>query len=331
MKAWIGVPPDEGAGFRLVDVPDPVAGPDDVLIRVHAAGINRVDRQPKRSHFMHSEAAPAAIPGLEAAGVVIARGAAVTDVAIGDRVTSMVQGGCAELVRVNAALVMRVPDAMPWTVAAAIPVSYLTAHDALVTQGGFADRGSVLIHAVTSGVGIAALQLARLRRAAAIAGSSASAAKLAQLEPLGLTLGLVNPAAGFADAVLAHTGARGADVVIDNIGGGLLNETLRATAIGGRVIDVGRFGGTEAMIDLNLLAVRRIALIGVTFRTRSIAEHRSVVERFVADHGAHLVDGRLAPLIDRVFAFDELPAAIERGVRREQLGKLVLELLTIRA
>lgn len=323
MRAWVG---DDALGsFRLAELPEPAPGPGELVVEVRAAGINRVDQRPKTSHFAHSAPAPAPVPGLEAAGEVVAVGSGVTGFGVGDRVTAMVQGGCAERVRVHADLAIRIPGGMTWTMAAALPVSYLTAHDALVTSGRFPRGGSVLIHAVSSGVGIAALQLARLREAAVIAGTSGSAAKLERLRTLGLTLGLARPEAGFSAAVLDQTGGAGIDVVIDNVGGALLNETLRATALGGRVIDVGRLGGTDAAIDLNLLALRRITLIGVTFRTRSLAEHAGVVRAFLADHDVDLANGRLTPLIDRVFPFAELPAAIARGGSREQLGKIVVE------
>jgi NADPH:quinone reductase len=325
MKAWICVDP-VGDAFRLDDlaVPRPESG--ELLVRVRAAGLNRVDQRPKTQHFSHSRALPAPIPGLEAAGEVVAMGAGVERHAVGDRVTGMVHGGCAEYVTMHSALAMRVPPALPWSTAAAIPVPYLTAHDALITQGRLAFGAAVLIHAVSSGVGIAALQIARLQGASLIAGSSGSAEKLERLQSLGLTLPLLGPPPGFSEAIFKATDSRGVDAVLDNVGGALLNETLRATALGGRVIDVGRLGGVEAVLDLNLLAMRRIALIGVTFRTRTLAEHEAVVSAFLADHADDVAEGRLAPVIDRVLPFDRLPDAIALAKRREQFGKLVLEL-----
>lgn len=323
MRAWVGERVDGAVRWRCETFDDPVARAGELLVAVRAVGINRVDQWPKTSHFGHTDPAPAAIPGLEAAGEVVAVGPGVGGWRVGDRVTGMVQGGAAERVRMHAALAIRVPDSLDWTVAAGIPVSYLTAHDALVTHGALPPDGTVLVHAVTSGVGIAAVQIARRRGARLVAGSSGSREKM---EALGLDLPIVDPYAGFAPAVLAATGGRGVDVVIDNIGGRILDETLRATAIGGRVIDVGRFGGTRAEIDLDLLAVRRIALIGVTFRTRSLDEHAAVVRAFVHDHATDLATGALAPRIDRVHDFDALPAALERGASRDALGKQILRL-----
>jgi NADPH2:quinone reductase len=325
MKVWVGSGAGAGVTFQLSELPVPKAGPGEVLIRVKAAGINRVDQFPSLSHFSHSPPSPIPIPGLEAAGEVIEVGEGVTGYHGGERIAAMVQGGCAEFVRVNAALAMPLPDNMSWAAAAALPVSYLTAHNALFALGQLPPGGSVLIHAVTSGVGIAALQIAALHRAALIAGSSSSAEKLERLRSLGLHLGLVDPYNGFAEAVLERTGQKGVDVVVDHIGGVLLNQTMSCTAIGGAIVNVGRFGGIKAEIDLNLHAARRLRLIGATFRSRSLDEHAAVVRAFLADHGAALADGSLAPTVDSVFPFDDLPAAVARSMNREQLGKIVIE------
>ena len=325
MKAWIGSGRGADVTYALHDLPLPGPGPDELLLRVKAVAVNRVDQYPTGKHFNHSAAAPAAIPGLEAAGELVAFGAGVQGFRQGERVTAMVQGGCAEFVTVRAAIAMRMPPSMSWIAAAAVPVSYLTAHNALATLGQLQRGGSLLIHAATSGVGIAALQLAVLRGASRIAGSSSSAAKLERLQGMGLSLPICDPYQGFVDAVCEHTGGRGVDVVVDNIGGRLLNDTLRCTAIGGTIVNVGRLDGIEASIDLNLHALRRVRLLGATFRTRSIEEHALVIRDFLDDHGSQLADGTLAPLIDSVFGFDELPAAIRRNLQREQLGKIVLE------
>lgn len=325
MKVWVGSGAGAEVRFETTDIATPKPGPGEVLVRMKAAGINRVDQFPTLSHFSHSPPSPVAIPGLEAAGEVVDVGDGVAGYRGGERVAAMVQGGCAEFVRVNAALAIPVPDAMSWTSAAALPVSYLTAHNALFGLGQLPAGGSVLIHAVTSGVGIAALQLAALHGAALIAGSSSSADKLEKLRDLGLHLGLVDPYKGFAERVLESTGAKGVDVVVDHIGGVLLNQTMSCTKVGGAIVNVGRFGGIKAEIDLNVHAARRLRLIGATFRSRSLAEHADVVRAFLGDHGAALASGALTPMIDSVFSFDDLPAAVARSMAREQLGKIVIE------
>ncbi len=325
MRAWVGSGSGAAVRFQLAEIETPAPGLGELLIRVKAAGINRVDQFPTGSHFRHSSPTPAPIPGLEAAGEVVEIGPGVEGYRGGERVAAMVQGGCAEFARVKAALAIPVPENMNWSTAAAVPVSYLTAHNALTTLGKIPGEGSLLIHAVTSGVGIAALQLALLRGISPIVGSSTSADKLDRLRSRGLHLGLADPYSGFADEVLRRTDEKGVDVVVDNIGGPLLNDTMRCTKIGGTIVNVGRLGGTQAEVDLNLHALRRIQLLGATFRTRSLDEHAQVVRRFLSDCGRHLADGSLAPLIDSVFPFDDLPAAVQRSLQRGQLGKIVIE------
>jgi len=324
MKAWSGERDGKRLSYSLVELPEPVPGPHDVLVRVRAAGLNLVDRFPKTSHFSHTPPSPVPIPGVEMAGEITALGAEVKDFARGERVMAMVQAGCAELVRVHHSLLMRVPDGMPWTDAAAIPVSFVTAHDALVTNGRLPAGGTLLINGATTSVGLAAMQIARVRGASLVAGTSGSAEKLARLREFGVDLPLLDDGRPISEKILDATKGIGVDVVVDHLGARVLHDTMAATAIGGRIVNVGRFAGTKGEIDLELLAVRRIALIGVTFRTRSIAEHAAAVAAFMHDHVAHLAGGAIRPVIDRVFGFDALPEAIERARRREQLGKLVL-------
>jgi NADPH:quinone reductase len=326
LKAWVGERDAAGPRYSLAEFPEPAAGPEEVVLRVKAVGLNLVDRFPKRAHFAHSPALAAAIPGLEAAGEIAAVGSAVRGHRVGERVMAMLHGACAQYACAKAALLMPLPPGMSWTDAAAVPVSFLTAFDALITHGRLAQGGCVLIQGVTTGVGLACVQLASRHRAALIAGSSRSQSKLERTRSLGLQLGIAASGAELADAVLEATAGRGVDLVVDHLGGRVLNETMRATAIGGRIVNVGRFAGTRGEIDLEQLALRRLALIGVTFRTRSLDEHAAIVSAFLHAHAADLAGGALRPVVDRVFEFGALPQAIERAASGEQFGKLVLVL-----
>ena len=315
MKAWIGARESKAPSYHLEERGQPVAGERQVLLRVRAAGLNVVDRFSEPRIYC-TPALPAAIPGMEV----------VDEIAEGPRKASARWRWC-----MRAAGVRRrargsphgIPPRMSWVEAAAMPVAFLTAHDALVTNGRFRKGQSLLIQGVTTGVGLAALQLARLRGAAIIAGTSRSAEKLERCRTLGLDLGMTTDVAA---TVLGHTQGRGVDLVLDHLGGRVLDQTLRATAIAGRVVNIGRYAGTRGEIDLETLALRRITLIGVTFRTRSLAEHAAVVSAFMSDHGGRLESGVLRPVVDRVYPFSELPRAIERAGRGEHFGKLVLEL-----
>lgn len=326
MKAWVGQEQPNGATYHLADFPEPGVRAHELLVRVRAIGINRVDQRPKTSHFAHTDPAPAAIPGLEMAGDVVEAGAQAGDWRCGDRVMAMVQGAAAEFVRVDYRLAMAIPPTVGWDTASAIPISYLTAFDAMVMRGRMQQGNHLLVHAVTSGVGIACVQFGRVLSAATIGGSSTSQSKLDAAIVAGLGYGLLDPYKGFAPQVLTATDGHGADVVVDNIGGTILNETLKATAFEGRIIDVGRLGGTKAELDLDLLALRRASLIGVTFRTRTLAEHADICARFIADHGHDVEQGRLKPVISKVFGFADFIQAAAFARAGSTYGKVVVVL-----
>jgi len=326
MKAWVGRELPAGTDYHLEEFSRPEAGSHELVLRVRAIGINRVDQRPKTSHFSHTAPAPAAIPGLEAAGEVVEVGPDASDWRVGDRAMAMVQGGAAEFVRVNCKLAMKVPVTISWADAGAIPVSYLTAYDAMVMRGHIKAGDHLLIHAVTSGVGIACVQLGKLLSAASIGGSSTSKAKLAQAMEAGLAYGILDPYRGFAQETVDATGGHGADVIVDNIGGSILDETLRAAAFGARIIDVGRMGGTKAELDLDRLAMRRASLIGVTFRTRSLDEHAEICARFMTDHGRDLAEGHLKPVLSKTFDFSDFAAAAAFARVGSTYGKVVVTL-----
>ena len=236
MKAWIGAREDKAPSYRLDEIAPPTAGERQVLLRVRAVGLNLVDRFPKRQHFSHTPPSPAAIPGMEVAGE-IAEGPRK-----GERVMAMVHAGCAEYAVAHADLLMAIPAGMPWTEAAAMPVAFLTAHDALITNGRFRNGQSLLIQGVTTGVGLAALRLARLHGACLVAGTSRSAEKLERCKALGLDLGM---STDVAETILRATQGRGVDLVLDHLGARALGATLQATAIAGRVVNIGRYAGTR--------------------------------------------------------------------------------------
>jgi len=315
--------PDGKKTLRVGDAPSPEPGPNDLLVAVRAAGLNRADLQRRQQHF--ASAGGAYIAGLEAAGEVIGMGCAVTGFAIGDRVMAMVNGGYAEQAIVDHRIAIRVPARCNWVDAAALPTLFLTAHDALVTNGRLRAGENVLIHAASSGVGLAALQLARFFGAGKILGTSGSSAKLARLRDLGLDVGIDHTQSDIAQAAAAATGEAGVHVVLDNVGRGTLAASLQVTALGGRIVSIGRMGGSKDEIDLDRLALRRLHLIGVTFRTRTLEDKIAVGQAFLRDCGAALESGALRPVIDRTYPLDEALAAQERMRANAHLGKIVLE------
>ena len=316
---------DAAAGsLRLEEVPEPEPSPTDVLVRVRAAGLNRADLLARAGTYKTGQAAeppPPAVGGLELAGDVVATGSDVSDVAVGDRVMAM-GAGYAERACVSRDLIMPVPQSYSWVEAGATPVCLLTVHDALVTNGRAAAGDAVLIQGVTCGVGSAALALARSLGAKPILGTTRSAAKLDRLS--GELIGIDATQTDAAEITSAATGGHGADVVIDNVGASALSANIAASAIGGRIVQVGRLGGRLDEIDLDEVARKRLSLIGVTFRTRTPAERAAVVSACLAGVGEALADGALRPIVGQTFPLEQAEEAQEAMARDEHVGKLVL-------
>lgn len=323
MKAVLVVPGPSGPTLELQDVPAPVAGATELLVKVRGAGLNRADLRRTQSHFASTGGAH--IAGLEMAGEVIGMGSAVKGWVVGDRVMAMANACYAEQAVVDYRVALRAPEQLSWVEAAGLPTVYLTAHDALATAGGLVRGGTVLVQGVTSGVGIVAVQLAKALGASQVFGTARSSARFGRLAALGMDKGIDAKTQDVVAAVSQHTGGRGVDVIVDMIGGGALTANVACSAIPGRIVSVGRLGGMTDTVDLNELARKRISLVGVTFRTRSIEDKQRLNERFMADLGAQLSDGRLRPIIDRIYPLSEALAAQEYMASNAHFGKIVLE------
>lgn len=315
---------DGRAELVMRDVAEPVPGPQELLVRVRAATVNFADLYRAAQHYGSSHSSGPAVAGLEMAGEVVAHGNEVRGIGVGERVMAMASRAYAEFCVVDHRLVMRAPPGFSWEEAAASPVCFMTAHDALVTNGRLAPGEVVLVEAVTSSIGMAAVAVAKQRGACMVIGTSGSPEKLARMAGRGLDIGVNTREQGIADAVHAATGGAGADVTIANVGGDTLPELVKAAAVKGRIINVGRLGRWVGEIDLDEHSRKRIALIGVTFRTRSLEEHAAVVRRTAEDLGPLLEDGRLRPLVGRVFPMAEAAAAQEYLRSGRHFGKVVL-------
>lgn len=327
MKAMVIMTRADGGTLEWRDVPEPTPRPGELLIRVRATGLNRADLAQRRGAYPRpatgGDSGPN-IAGLEAAGEVAKLGEGVTGFAIGDRVMAMCAGGYAEYTTIDQRLAVRVPECLSWEEAAAVPVAYMTEHDALITNAHLQVGESVLVHAASSSVGVAALQIARLWGARPVMGTRGVPEKLAALADQGLERGINYRTENFAEAVLAATDGAGVDVIIDHVGGPHFHDNVRCMALRGRLVSVGRLGGKMGELDLDFLALRRLHLIGVTFRTRTLAERIAVTQRCAADLLPALADGRLRPLIHRVFPLQDALAAQEYMASDAHIGKIVL-------
>jgi NADPH:quinone reductase len=305
------------------DVPRPVPGATQLLVRVRTAGVNNADLMRNAYHFGRHDGPP--VPGLEFAGEVVQAGAEVQGFEVGDRVMALAGSAYAEYAVVDHRLAVRVPDALDWTQAGGVMVVYQTAHDALGSHGRLRAGDAVLVTACTSGVGIAASQIASYLRAGCVVGTSTTPAKLEQARAFGVTVPVDAKANVLAARTQEATGGRGADVIVDSVGGAECAAIMEAAAIAARWITVGRIGGKNATLDLGELARKRLELIGVTFRTRSLFERMEVARAFAHGVLPALACGAIQPKIDRVFPLAEAAAAQEHMRAGRHYGKIVLE------
>jgi len=324
MRALVTTRPGGPEVLELRDVPAPRAGAGDVLVRVAASGLNRADLSQIAGRYPAPEGWPQEIPGLEFAGVVEAAGEGVHRPRVGDRVMGLLGGGgLAELVRCPAVHALPIPASLSFEEAAAIPEAFITAHDALFTQARLRGGETVLVHAVGSGVGTAALQLAHAVDARVI-GTSRSPDKLRRAAELAPLVAIDTSGDDFAEAVLRATEGRGVDVVLELVGGDYLPGDVRALALHGRILVVGLIRGREAVLDMGALMRRRARLIGTTLRARTDAEKASATWAF-AGHALPLFGmGRLKAVVSAVHPPEEAVQALASMRDGESFGKLVI-------
>jgi NADPH2:quinone reductase len=313
------------AGPELADVPRPAPKPNEVLVRVRACGLNRADLGMAAGGRHGAAGGPGAVLGMEWAGEIVELGAQASGLRVGDRVMGSGAGAYAEYAVADWGRVTPIPSAsMSFEQAATLPVALQTMHDAVVTHGQLAAGGTVLIQGASSGVGLMAMRIARLRGASLVVGTSTDAGRRARLAEFGAHLAVDSRDPGWVERVLQATEGRGVDLIVDQVSGTTANDNLRATRVLGRIVNVGRLGGTRAEFDFDLHALRRITYVGVTFRTRSTEEIREINRRMRADLGEAIASGALSLPIDRVFALDEAPAALAHMKANQHFGKIVM-------
>ena len=327
MKAVVIARPGGPEVLELRDVPRPRAGYRQVLVRVHGAGLNRADILQREGRYPAPNDAPADIPGLEFAGEVAELGPGALDWRVGQRVFGIVSGGaCAEYVVVHGRMLAEIPDALDYAAAAAVPEAFITAHDALVAQACLRGSERVLIHAVGSGVGLAAVQLVRALGGVPY-GTSRTAAKITTARELGLedgaviTNGALSP---IAERAAAWTGGAGVDIVIDLLGGPYVAASLAALAVKGRHVLISTLAGAQAEVPIGTMLRKRLTLRGTVLRSRPLEEKIAAVRAFAREVVPMLSRGILRPTVDRTFALDDIRAAHEFLESNESVGKLVM-------
>ena len=313
-------------GVEIRDLPKPEPKPNEVLIRVRASSLNRADLLVALGHQHGAVGGVGARLGLECAGEVEAVGGDVKDVKAGDRVMASASGGYAEYVVTDATRAHRIPaNNMTFAQAACFPVALRTMHNAIVTAGRFRRGETLLIQGASSGVGLMGMQIGKVVMGAALVmGTSTNAARRARLKEFGCDLALDSRDPRWPEQVLEATGGKGVDAIVDLVSAGVANDNMRACAILGRIVNIGRLGGMKGEFDFDLHALRRIDYIGATFRTRSIAEVRDIVRRMQADIWPAVEAGKIAVPIDRTFPLAEAVAAQAHMRANQHFGKIVL-------
>ena len=313
--------------LALGEAPDPAPGPFEILVRVEASALNRADLLQRRGHYPAPPGAPPDIPGLELAGVVEACGPHVTRWGPGDRVMGIVGGGAgAALAVLHEREAMRVPAGLSTIEAAAIPEAFVTAFDAALLQGGLASGQWLVLNAVASGVGTAAIQIARAIGARTVGGTRTEA-KLARAVELGLDVAAHGGSEALCEPVRQATGGAGAAVALDLVGGPGLAAMMRCLRPTGALVLVGLLGGARAEIPLAALLTRRLRLRGTVLRSRPVEEKIAVARAF-EDQLVPRFEGRnpaLRPVIDRVLPWDRVAEGHALLEADATVGKVVLE------
>jgi NADPH2:quinone reductase len=310
-------------GLEIRDIPQPKPKPFEILVKVKAAGLNRADLAAAQGRGGHG--AVGATIGLDWAGEVVEVGAETKGgFRPGDRIMCTGRGGYAEYAVCDWGRAVSIPDDMTFEHAATLPVALGTMHDALVTNGRLKVGESVLIQGASSGVGLMALQVAKLLGAKLVIGTSTNADRRARLKDFGADLAVDTKDPSWPDHVLSATNGQGVNLIIDQVSGTLVNGSMRAAAILGRIVNVGRLGGAKAEFDFDLHANRRITYIGVTHRTRSVGELREEIRAMWADLANAVRDKKLSLPVERIYPLEQAKAAHEQMRANQHFGKILL-------
>lgn len=321
MKSWSMRTEADGASLEKIEAPTPEPGAQQLLVRLRAAGLNRGEFI--LGHGLQKPGTTKAI-GMEGAGEVAKVGPGVTTFKAGDRVMGRCAGAFSEYALMDLREAMPMPAGLAFDQAAVVPLTFLVAQDMLVDQGRLKAGEWLLVTGVSSGVGVSALQAAKALGAKVI-GTSGSQDKIAKLKPLGLDVGIVTRSATFLEPVMKETGGKGVDLVVNTVGGTVFAECIRCLAFEGRLATVGYVDDTlKAEMDIQALHMKRLTLFGVSNKLRNAEQRASGVPHFVRGLLPAIADGRIKPLVDRVFPFDELPAAKAHMESNKHVGKIVL-------
>jgi len=322
MKAYVYGP----NGAEITDVAKPSPKGAQVLVRVRACGLNRADLGMTKGHAHGGAGGVGTVLGMEWSGEIAELGPEAKGVKVGDKVMGSGAAAFAEYTLADHGRLFRSPSNMNFDEACTLPIALTTMHNAVVTVGGLKAGQTVMIQGASSGVGLMGLQIAKLKGARLVVGSSTDPVRRARLKEFGADLAVDSGDPTWVDSVLQATSGEGVDLIVDQISGKVASQNLKAAKIKGRIVNVGRLGGARAEFNFDLHAARRIDYVGVTFRTRSIEEIREIFDEVRKDLWGAVESRKLQLPIDKVFPFDEIGKAFEHMEANKHLGKIVVTL-----
>jgi len=314
------------SGVKLAEIDPPSPKSNQILVKVHACGMNRSDLLETQGQSFGHLSGDTKVLGGEFAGEIVELGSDAQGLAVGDKVMCRGGSGWAEYAVANWRRAAPMGDAdLPWEQAACVQGALQTMHDAIVTNGRFKSGQTALIQGASSGAGLMGLQVARAMGAKLVIGTSGNAERRARLSGFGAGLALDSSDDGWVDQVLEATDGKGVDVTVDMLSGDFVNKNMQVTAVHGHVINIGRLAGMSTEFNCDMHAARRLTYIGTTGRSRSMDEHEEVRRKANEDLWDSVVRGEIASPIDKVFPLADAATALARMNANEHFGKIILQ------
>lgn len=327
MKAIVITRPGGPEVLQLAERPDPACAANEVLVKVYAAGINRPDIYQRKGNYPPPPGAPQDIPGLEIAGIIAQTGSAVTRWKTGDKVCALLTGGgYAEYCNVPEGQCLPVPGNLTFEEAASLPETFFTVWSNVFDRGGLRDHETLLVHGGSSGIGVAAIQMAKALGHTVYV-TAGSDEKCRFCEELGAAKAINYKTENFADAILRLTHNKGVDVILDMIGGDYTPGNLKSLADEGRLVLINTMNGKDAQVDLSVIMRKRLTITGSTLRSREVAFKTAIAQNLEKTIWPLIVSGKIKPVINQVFPADKAAEAHQLMESSEHLGKIVLQFI----
>jgi NADPH2:quinone reductase len=324
MKAIVITQPGGPEVLQIQERPIPAYSTVEVLVKVHASGINRPDVYQRKGNYPPPAGAPADIPGLEIAGIVVEVGAEVTRWKKGDKVCALVMGGgYAEYSNVPAGQCLPIPENLSFTEAASLPETFFTVWSNVFDRGQLKNGESLLVHGGSSGIGVTAIEMAEALGNTVYV-TAGSEAKCWFCEELGAAKAINYKTEKFAEVINEITGKQGVNVILDMIGGDYTPGNLQCLAEEGRLVLINTMNGKDAQVDLSIVMRKRLNITGSMLRGRSVEFKADIAQNLEIIIWPHLASGKIKPVIDKVFPAAEAAKAHELMESSEHIGKIVL-------